>query len=62
MKVAMEELLYKAGVDLVFNGHVSTSTQIHSTPSTYISLYEHEGLIPWTAFLNKYIYMKPLNK
>lgn len=24
MKVAMEELLYEYGVDLVFNGHVST--------------------------------------
>lgn len=26
MRVAMEELLYNAGVDIIFNGHVSVSS------------------------------------
>lgn len=29
MKVAMEELLYEYGVDLVFNGHVSDNINYH---------------------------------
>lgn len=40
MRVAMEELLYSYGVDLVFNGHVSNDQMYHNDNILWAPLVE----------------------
>lgn len=44
MRVAMEELLYSYGVDIVFTGHVSNDIHKYISPSFISSLLKLTGL------------------